>query len=229
MRARATQTPSGDAAASPRPRDGIRAAAPLAIGPVLFGASFGLLAGEAGMGTVAAVVMSATTFAGSAQFAAAGTLETGGSALAAVAAAVLLNARYLPMGVAAAGAFHGRTTRRLAEAQLIVDESWAISGRSGRFERTLLVTAGLVFYVCWVGGTAVGAIFGDALGDPNAIGLDAAFPALFLALLWPYTKDREGRTAAVLGGLVAFVLIPFAPPGVPIVAAAVVCLLGLRR
>ena len=80
-----------------------------------------------------------------------------------------------------------------------------------------------------MGGTAVGAIFGDALGDPNAIGLDAAFPALFLALLWPYTKDREGRTAAVLGGLVAFVLIPFVPPGVPIVAAAVVCLLGLRR
>ena len=132
----------------------MRAAAPLAIGPVLFGASFGLLAGEAGMGTVAAVAMSATTFAGSAQFAAAGTLETGGGALAAVAAAALLNARYLPMGVAAAGAFGGSIPRRFAEAQLIVDESWALAGRSGRFERKLLVGAGLLFYVCWVAGTA---------------------------------------------------------------------------
>ena len=207
----------------------MRAAAPLAIGPVLFGASFGLLAGEAGMGTVAAVAMSATTFAGSAQFAAAGTLETGGGALAAVAAAALLNARYLPMGVAAAGAFGGSIPRRFAEAQLIVDESWALAGRSGRFERKRLVGAGLLFYVCWVAGTAAGAIFGEALGDPESIGLDAAFPALFLALLWPYAKERRGLTAALLGGLVALTLIPVAPPGVPIVAAAVVCLLGLRR
>jgi 4-azaleucine resistance transporter AzlC len=207
---------------------GFRAAAPLAVGPILFGASFGLLAGEAGMGTVAAVVMSATTFAGSAQFAAAGTLEAGGGALAAVTAAVMLNLRYVPMGVAAAPAFTGGPVRRFLEGQLIVDESWAIAGRSGRFERPILLGAGLLLYVGWIAGTVVGAVFGDALGDPDAIGLDAAFPALFLALLWPYTKTREGATAALLGGLVAFVLIPFAPPGVPIVAAGVVCLLGLR-
>ena len=208
---------------------GFRAAAPLAVGPILFGASFGLLAGEAGMGTAAALVMSATTFGGSAQFAAAGTLEAGGSAIAAIAAAALLNARYIPMGVAAASAFHGPGWRRFFEAQLIVDESWAIAGRSGRFERPLLVGAGLVFYVCWIIGTAVGALFGDALGDPDTIGLDAAFPALFLGLLWPYAKTRDGATAAVLGGLVALVLIPIAPPGAPIVAAAFVCLLGLRK
>jgi 4-azaleucine resistance transporter AzlC len=225
----ATPTPSGDAAAGPRLLDGVRAAAPLAVGPVLFGASFGLLAGEAGMGTLAAVVMSATTFAGSAQFAAAGTLEAGGGALAAVAAAAMLNARYLPMGVAAASAFTGGRVRRLVEGQLIVDESWAIAGRTGRFERPLLLGAGLLLYVFWVGGTAAGALFGDALGDPDALGLDAAFPALFLALLWPYARERAGRTAALLGGLVALVLVPVAPPGVPIVAAAVVCLLGLRR
>jgi 4-azaleucine resistance transporter AzlC len=225
----ATRVPSGDAVAEPRLLDGVRAAVPISVGPLLFGASFGLLAGEAGMGTVAAVVMSATTFAGSAQFAAAGTLEAGGGALAAVTAAVMLNLRYVPMGVAAASAFTGRPLRRFVEGQLIVDESWAIAGRSGRFERPVLLGAGLLLYVCWVGGTAIGALFGDALGDPTAIGLDAAFPALFLALLWPYAKTREGATAAVLGGLVALVLIPVAPPGVPIVAAALVCLLGLRR
>jgi 4-azaleucine resistance transporter AzlC len=212
----------------PRLTDGVRAAAPLAVGPLIFGASFGLLAGEAGMSGVAALLMSATTFAGAAQFAAAGVLETGGAAVAAVVAASLLNARYIPIGVSVAGIFPGSVLRRLVEAQLIVDESWAIAGRSGRFEHRLLVGAGLLFYVCWIGGTAVGTIFGDALADPDAIGLDAAFPALFLALLWPYVQEREGQVAALLGALVAFALVPFTPPGVPLVAASAVCLLGLR-
>jgi predicted branched-subunit amino acid permease len=119
--------------------------------------------------------------------------------------------------------------RRLVESQLIVDESWAIAGRSGRFEHRLLVGAGLLFYVLWIAGTGVGIVFGDALANPDAIGLDAAFPALFLALLWPYVKEREGQAAALLGALVAFVCIPLTPPGVPLVAASLVCLLGLRR
>jgi 4-azaleucine resistance transporter AzlC len=225
----ATRTPAEGAVESPRVSDGVRAAVPLAVGPLLFGASFGLLAGEAGMSSAAAIVMSATTFAGSAQFAAAGTLEAGGSALAAIVAASLLNARYVPMSVAVAGLFPGSAVRRFVEAQLIVDESWAISGRSGRFERRLLIGAGLLFYVCWIAGTAVGLLFGDSLADPDALGLDAAFPALFLGLLWPYVQDRQGRVAAALGALVTFLLIPVAPPGVPIVAAALVCLLGLRR
>jgi 4-azaleucine resistance transporter AzlC len=217
------------AALPPRISDGVRAAAPLAAGPLLFGASFGLLAGEAGMSAAAALFMSATTFAGAAQFAAAGVLETGGGAVAAIVAASLLNARYIPIGVSVAGIFPGSMPRRLVESQLIVDESWAIAGRSGRYERRLLVGAGLLFYVCWVGGTGFGTLFGDALADPDAIGLDAAFPALFLALLWPYVKEREGQVAAFLGALVAFALIPVAPPGVPLVAASAVCLLGLRR
>jgi 4-azaleucine resistance transporter AzlC len=225
----ATRTPAEGAVESPRVSDGVRAAVPLAVGPLLFGASFGLLAGEAGMSSAAAIVMSATTFAGSAQFAAAGTLEAGGSALAAIVAASLLNARYVPMSVAVAGLFPGSAVRRFVEAQLIVDESWAISGRSGRFERRLLIGAGLLFYVCWIAGTAVGLLFGDSLADPDALGLDAAFPALFLGLLWPYVQDRQGRVAAALGALVTLLLIPVAPPGVPIVAAALVCLLGLRR
>ena len=111
---------------------------------------------QAGMSAAAAVVMSATTFAGSAQFAAAGVLEAGGGALAAIVAASLLNARYLPIGVAVARDLPGRGVRRLVESQLIVDESWAIAGRSGRFERPLLIGAGVLFYVLWVGGTAVG-------------------------------------------------------------------------
>ena len=211
-----------------RVRDGVRAALPLALAPILFGASFGLLAGDAGLGRVAAVVMSATTFAGSAQFAAASILDSGGGTAAAVLAAVLLNARYVPMGVSVASIFPGSRSRRLVESQLIVDESWALAGRSGRFEYAVLIGAGLLFYVLWVGGTAVGTVAGDVL-DPTAIGLDAAFPALFLALLTPYLRSRRALAAAALAAAITLALIPFTPPGVPIVAASGACLLGLRR
>jgi 4-azaleucine resistance transporter AzlC len=211
-----------------RIRDGVRAALPLALAPILFGASFGLLAGDAGMGRPAAVVMSATTFAGSAQFAAASILDTGGGAAAAIVAAVLLNARYVPIGVSVAPIFPGSRRRRLLESQLIVDESWALAGRSGRFDYGVLVGAGLLFYVLWVTSTAAGTVVGDLL-DPTAIGLDAAFPALFLALLAPYLRSRRALAAAALAAAITFVLIPFAPPGVPIVAASAACLLGLRR
>jgi 4-azaleucine resistance transporter AzlC len=213
----------------PRFRDGVVASLPLTPAPLLFGVSFGLLAGEAGMGTVAALVMSATTFAGSAQFAAGSILETGGGAVAASVAALLLNARYAPMSVAVAGIFPGSRRRRLAEAQLIVDESWALAGRSGRFEYPILIGAGTVLYVLWIGGTAIGIFAGDALGDPDSIGLDAAFPALFLALLVPYLRQPRAPAAALAAAAITLALTPIAPAGVPIVAASLACLIGLRR
>ena len=144
-----------------RLRDGVRAGLPLALAPLLFGASFGLLAVDAGMGPLGAVVMSATTFAGSAQFAAASILDSGGGAAAAIVAAVLLNARYVPQSLSVASIFPGSRWRRFFEAQLIVDESWALSGRSGRFDYGLLTGVGILLYVLWIGGTAVGTVVGD--------------------------------------------------------------------
>jgi len=214
---------------APRLRDGARAAAPLAPGPVLFGASFGLLAQAAGMSPLAAIVMSATTFAGSAQFAAASVLEQGGGVVAAIVAAVLLNARYVPISVTVASIFPGRAARRLVESQLIVDESWALAGRSGTFHYPILIGAGLLLYPLWVGGTALGALAGSELGDPRDYGLDAAFAALFLALLVPYLRTRRALGAALAAAAVTLTLLPVAPAGVPIVAASAVCLLGLRR
>lgn len=211
-----------------RPRDGFRAGLPLALAPILFGASFGLLAVDAGMGWAGAIAMSATTFAGSAQFAAASILDSGGGAAAAIVAALLLNARYVPLSLSVASIFPGSRRRRFLESQLIVDESWALAGRTGRFEYGLLVGVGLLFYVLWVGGTALGTVVGDLL-DPEAIGLDAAFPALFLALLAPYLSSRRALAVALLAAAITLVLLPLAPPGVPIVAASLACLLGLRR
>ena len=210
-------------------RDGVRAVAPIAVGSFLFGASFGVLAASAGTGVTAAVVMSLTTFAGSAQFAATSILDDGGGALAAIVAAVLLNARYVPISISVASIFPGSAARRFAESQLIVDESWALSSDGGRFHYRRLVGAGLVLYACWNVGTLVGVLGGDSLGDPKAIGLDAAFPALFLALLLPYLRNRRSVGAALASAAIAVALTPVAPAGVPIVAAATVCLAGLRR
>ena len=203
---------------------------PLVPASATFGVAYGVLAVTAGMGVLAPIVMSATTFAGAAQFAAASVIRDGGSVLAAVGAAVLLNARYLAISVAIAPAFRGSRLRRFFESQLIVDESWAVSQvGGGRIDRRMLVGAGLFLFPCWVGGTALGVFGGDVLGDPKRLGLDAAFPALFLVLLITLTVSRRAIAAAVAGGLIALVLLPIAPAGVPVIAASAVCLAGLRR
>jgi 4-azaleucine resistance transporter AzlC len=200
------------------------------VAAFVFGVSFGVLARAAGMGRVAPVVMSVTTFAGSAQFAAVSILGAGGGLVTAVVAAVLLNLRYGPIGLSAATTFGGPRWWRALCAQLIVDESWAISQRDdGRLDRHLLVGAGLLLLVCWTTGTTLGAVAGDLVADPESLGLDAAFPALFLALLWPQVRERSRLLAALGGAAIALALMPLSGPGIPIVAASLACLVGARR
>ena len=110
-----------------------------------------------------------------------------------------------------------------------MDESWALSGSSGRFEWPILVGAGLLLYVLWVSSTAIGSVVGSALGDPNDLGLDAAFAALFLALARPYLRERKTAQAALAAAAITLVLLPVAPAGVPLVVASAACFLGLRR
>ena len=207
---------------------GLRAVTPLLPAVLAFGVSFGVLARSAGMDGLAAIAMSLTTFAGSAQFATVSVLGAGGTAAAAIVAAVLLNARYGPMALSAAPAFRGGRLRRLLEAQLLVDESWALSQRDGRFDRPILIGAGLGLYAGWAGGTAIGVVAGDSLADPATLGLDAAFPALFLALLVPLVRDRTALAAALLGAGIALALTPLTPAGIPVIAATAACLVGLR-
>jgi len=206
---------------------GMRAAAPLALAVAAFGASFGILARDAGMGIVPPILMSLTTFAGSAQFAVASVLGSGGALAAAIAAAVMLNLRYLAIGTSVAPALRGGPLRRLLEAQLVVDESWAIAQRDGRVERDRLVGAGVTLLVSWCLGTVAGTLGGGAVGDPSDYGLDAMFPALFLALLVGQVKTPRARAAALAGGLIAFAMTPLLPPGLPIVAAAAGAMIAL--
>jgi predicted branched-subunit amino acid permease len=223
--------PSGGGSHSRRGHlDGARAVAPLAIAIAAFGVSFGVLARAAGLSPWAAVAMSATTMAGSAQFAAISVLAAGGGAPTAVMTGSLLNARYAVMGISAAPTLSGPTWYRLLVAQLVVDETWAVAHRrDGTVDRERLIGAGLVLYGSHVASTAVGAFGLGGLADPTALGLDAAFPAMFLVLLRPHLGRPLARRVAALAVVVAVSLTPLAPPGVPIVIAAGAALVGGTR
>jgi 4-azaleucine resistance transporter AzlC len=192
--------------------------------------SFGISARAAGVPGLAAIAMSAFVYAGSAQFAAVAILGQGGSVLAAVVAAVLMNARYIAMGVAIGPSLKGGRTRRALEGQAVVDASWALANRGdGRFDRHTLFGSSAPQYATWLAGTVVGVVAGGALPHPEELGVDAIFPAFFLALLLGELRDAEAGAVALGGAVVAVVLGLLAPAGVGILAASAVALIGAVR
>jgi 4-azaleucine resistance transporter AzlC len=208
---------------------GARAGLPLGAAGLLLGISFGVVA-EPVMGSVAPIVMSAIVFAGAAQFAATAVLADGGSAAAAIVAGILLNLRFIPMGIAIAPSLRSGRASRAATGQALVDASWAIAHRGeGRYDIPYMIGATLVQYPAWVGGAAIGVLAGDVIGDPKDLGLDAIFPAFFLALLVNELRAGISVAAALIGGALALSLTPFAPPGIPVLAACAGAALGLVR
>jgi len=190
--------------------------------------SFGVLARPL-MGPVAPIVMSILVFSGAAQFGALAVLIAGGSAGAAIAAGVLLNARYLAMGLALAPSLRGRPLSRAAFAMTTVDASWAAASRGdGTFDPWYMVGVSIPQYAGWVFGTAVGVLIGPVLDDPKALGLDALFPAFFLALLFDEVHGRRRLAAAAGGAGIALVLTPILPAGLPILAASAAALAASR-
>ncbi|MEJ7750958.1 MAG: AzlC family ABC transporter permease [Thermoleophilaceae bacterium] len=210
-------------------RAGVRAGLPLVVPTLAVGISFGVLA-QPVMGSVAPIVMSVIVFAGSAQFAALSVLASGGGAAAAIVAGLLMNTRFLPMGFGVAPVLKGGPLRRAAEGQAVVDASFALGSLGeGRFDRGLLLGSVIPQAACWMGGTAIGAIGGSALSEPERFGIDAIFPAFFLALLVNEARGGREMGVAIAGGLVTLALLPFVPAGLAVIAAFSVTLIGLRR
>jgi predicted branched-subunit amino acid permease len=117
---------------------GVRAGVPYAIASGMVGVSFGVLARPV-MGSVPAIVMSVIVFAGSAQFAALAVLSAGGGALPAIVAGVLLNLRFVPMGIAIAPWLPHGSLGRALRGQALIDASWALANRGGgRFDTQFL-------------------------------------------------------------------------------------------
>jgi 4-azaleucine resistance transporter AzlC len=201
---------------------------PYAGAALLLSLSFAVVATDVGLTALAAVVMSAVVFAGSAQFAAIGILGAGGGVGAAVAAATLMNSRFLPMGLALGPSLRGSRARRALEGQAVVDSSWVMAARGdGSFDRSYLFGHTAVQYVAWVLGSVLGAVVPSL--DARALGLDAVFPAFFLALLLNEVKDGLRAGVALGGAVLALGLVPFTPPGVPVLVASAAALVGLRR
>jgi predicted branched-subunit amino acid permease len=209
-------------------RRGVRAALPLILPTLALGISFGVLA-QPVMGSVAPIVMSLIVFSGGAQFAALSVLQAGGGAGAAISAGLLMNARWVPMSFAVAPSLRGSLPRRAAESQAIVDASFALADEGdGRFDRGTLIGATIPQAICWTSGTVIGVLATGAIPDPDAFGLDAVFPAFYLVLLFGEVDSARARLAVALAGALTLALMPFAPPGVPVLAAAAAALVGLR-
>lgn len=213
-----------------------RRSSPVVDGVVLgaatgvFGVSFGVLAVNAGLSVVQCCVMSLLVFTGASQFAVVGVVAAGGSAVTGLGSALLLGARNGAYGLTMSRVLSGSPARRAVGAQLVIDESTAMAvvqpDRAAQ-ERVFWWTGGAVF-VFWNLGTLLGAVGGSRIGDPAALGLDAAFPAGFVVLLLPHLRKPGATRVAVLGALIALVLVPLASPGVPVLAAVLAVAVGLR-
>jgi 4-azaleucine resistance transporter AzlC len=198
---------------------GALAAATLAVG-----ASFGAITIAYGLPAWVPVVMSVLIFAGGAQFLAVGLLAAG-NPIAAVLAGLLLNARHLPFGLAVAGTIGPRWRDRLVGSHIMTDETvaFALAESDPVARRKIYWTVGATLFVTWNTGVVLGVLLGGATGDPDALGLDAAFPAGLIALILPSLRDRETRLVALTGAAVAVLLTPVLPAGLPVMCA----LLGL--
>ena len=199
----------------------------IALATGLYGLSFGALGVASGLGFWQTVALSVLMFTGGSQFAFIGVVAGGGTGSAAFGAAALLGMRNAVYGMQLNRMLRPRGWRRLAAAQVTIDESAATA--AGQLEpdeqRRGFWSAGLGVFVLWNLFTVLGALLGDALGDPRRWGLDGAAVAAFLGLLWPRLRAREPAAIAVACGLVTLLTVPWAPPGVPILVAALVAAL----
>lgn len=204
----------------------------IGLSTVPFAIAFGAACTQAGLTWWQAMGFSLVVFGGSAQFAAVGVLSDGGSVTAAILAGGLLNMRSLAFGILLAPALQGPLWWRALASQWMIDESTAIAVSTDEpgLRRYGYLAGGLSVYVLWNAGTLAGAVLVGGAGDLiTRWGLDATIPAAFLALLWPRLSDPGQRRAMIAGLLIAAALVPFTPPGVPIIAAAAGVFAGRAR
>jgi predicted branched-subunit amino acid permease len=217
-----------ETAPDPRRSAVIRDSIGVGVATGLYGTSFGAVAVAAGLSVAQTCALSLVMFTGASQFALVGVIAAGGSPLASGLTALLLGTRNTLYGLRLAPLLSWRGLRRAAAAQLVIDEStaMAINRETRPLARTGFLATGLSVFILWNLFTLVGAIAGEALGDPRTYGLDAAVGAAFLALVWPRLSDRRNQLVAVAAAVVALGLVPLTAAGVPVLAAGGVALLA---
>jgi predicted branched-subunit amino acid permease len=218
--------------ATPDPAAVRRQALSVGVATALYGVSFGAVAVTSGLSVLQACMSSLLLFSGGSQFALIGVIGSGGSVWAAVAASSLLGVRNGLYALQLNRVLHPRGWRRVAAAQITIDESTAVAVAQDDPARSRLGfwLTGLTVYVGWNLMTFLGALIGSAIGDPRTYGLDAAASAAFLALVWPRLKQPSGWQIALVGAAIDVCLVPVLPTGLPIVAAGLIGLaVGLRK
>lgn len=204
----------------------LRNAAGIGIASGAYALSFGAIATATGLTVLQTCVLSLAMFTGASQYALVGVLGAGGGAPTAVATSLLLGTRNALYGLRLSALLQVRGPRKLVAAQLVIDESTAMSlGReSARANRLGFWATGISVYVLWNLGTLIGALGAQALPNPRAVGLDAAAPAAFLALLAPRVRSRSSIVIAIAAAAVAMACVPFLPVGGPVLVAALVAI-----
>jgi 4-azaleucine resistance transporter AzlC len=202
-------------------RGTVRDIALVCLADAIVGVSFGALSVSGGLRPWVPVSMSVLIFAGAGQLAAVGVVLSGGSAVTAVVAGLVLNARLLPYGFAVADVTGPRWRTRLAGAHMVIDESvaFALTQRDRPRRRAAFWICGLALFVCWNLAVAGGVLAGSVISDTGAFGLDAAFPAVLVALVLPSLTDRGARNAALAGAVIAVAATPVLPAGLPVLLA----------
>ena len=218
-------------AGTPARRGLLRDSIGVGVATGAYGASFGAIAVATGFSVAQSCALSLLVFTGASQFALVGVVASGGAPLSGAATALLLGSRNTLYGLKLAGMLRLQGVRRLAGAHLVIDESTAMALKSKDPDDASLgfFATGIAVFVLWNVATFAGALAGNAFGDTDTYGLDAAVPAAFLALLWPRLTTLRTRVTALVAAGFALSLVPWTQPGLPIIAAAAVAVLaGLR-
>jgi 4-azaleucine resistance transporter AzlC len=204
----------------------------VAVATGTYGVSFGAVSVTGGFSVLQTCALSLLVFTGASQFALVGVVASGGNPLAGSLSALLLGTRNTLYGLRVAPLLRMSGWRRAVHAHALIDEStaMAVAQPTPDLARTGFLATGWAIFGFWNLATLLGALGGEAIGDPRTYGLDAAVGAAFLALLWPRLSGTTERLAAVLAAALALGLVPVTTPGVPVLAAGVVALaLGMRR
>ena len=200
----------------------VRNALSIGIATAVYAVSFGVLSVAAGFSVAQTCAMSLVCFTGASQLTFASVIGAGGGVAGALPPALLLAGRNTLYALSLKGVVSGTVPKRALRAQVVVDETAAMAHAQPTLEakrRAFDLTA-VCLFTAWNVGTLAGAVAGRGLGNPRDFGLDAVFPAVFLALLAPQLRGPDAMRAALVGAIIALALVPIAPAGVPIIAAS---------
>jgi predicted branched-subunit amino acid permease len=213
------------------PPDLLRAIALVSLADAVVGVAFGAITVGAGLPGWLPVVLSVAVFGGAAQFLFVGVVAAGGGPLTAATAALLVNGRLVPLGLAVGDLLGPGPLRRLVGTHLVTDETvaFATGEQDPRRRRAVFWTCGLALILAWNAGVLVGTLGGRLVPDTDALGLDAAFPAVLLALVLPALRDRATLRAALVGAVIAVAAAPWLPAGLPVLLALAGVLVALPR